>query len=201
MGNSLEKPVKLLFLDVDGVLNSQASRQRVSEREGSKAAQTGLPPAASDAGQKWDAPDPAMCARLAGIVKRTGARVILSSTWRLEAHKLAQITRCLAEHGVAVSGSTPNYEDRLRDNSRPDEIAAFVDDYVEAKAPSVVGAWVAIDDLPLHRMDVELRDGRRIRGARVTEDHFVKTSDAVGLTDELAEEAVAKLGVLPEAGV
>ena len=72
---------------------------------------------------------------------------------------------------------------------------------VKAKAPSVVEAWVAIDDLPLDRMDVELRDGRRIRGARVTADHFVKTSDAVGLTDELAEEAVAKLGVLPEAGV
>ena len=83
MGNRLlgsTAPVRLLFLDVDGVLNSSESRARNYDARASQ----GGEPAGLDG---IDAPDGAMCDFLADIVRRTGARVVLSSTWRLEPHK------------------------------------------------------------------------------------------------------------------
>ena len=177
MGNAFRQRSEevLLFLDVDGVLNSQESRRRNGE-------------ALEKAGKPltgFDAPDAAMCDHLSELVKQTGAKVVLSSTWRLNPQKFAEIRRCLATRGVQITGATENFEGRARDNSRPDEIAAYV------MAHSPVAAWVAIDDLPLSRLDRDFRE--TCAGVRLTDAHFVQTLDSVGLTAELAQQAIDKL--------
>ena len=61
-------PGPFLFLDVDGVLNSQRSRSRVHE-----------PGVSCDEASR---PTPEKLALLADLVAATGARVVVSSTWR-----------------------------------------------------------------------------------------------------------------------
>lgn len=59
--------MNIIFLDIDGVLNSA---------EGDlKAAVTG---------RDLMAPDPKLVVRLLGILQETGAKIVLTSTWRLD---------------------------------------------------------------------------------------------------------------------
>jgi hypothetical protein len=109
-----------------------------------------------------------------------------SSTWRLTDPKFAEVRQALAAHGVEITGATPNRENLHVDNQRPDEIGAFLSTY-----PYPVDKWIAIDDLPL---DLFAKEGRQSSpGCCLTSDHFVKTCDSTGLTEELAVEAVRKL--------
>lgn len=79
---------KLLFLDVDGVLNCQ------SDWTGPHA-------------DNFATLDPAKCDRLAKIVRETGATVVLSSTWRLfPGPALEKLTAWLLERGVAIHSHT-----------------------------------------------------------------------------------------------
>jgi len=177
MGNlstsSISAP--LVFLDVDGVLNSAATRNFGHFQDDAK----------------FDSPFEEMVEILCHqIVLPTKAKVILSSTWRLKEHKFAEVRAALAKHGVLISGATPNRERLHVDNQRTDEIGEFIERY-ERDTNSTVQNWIAIDDLPL---DLFAQEGRpQSPGNCLTTDHFVKTSDAVGLTEVLAREAIRKL--------
>jgi len=89
----------LVFLDVDGVLNSRHTRA-----EGD------------------DSPHPELIARIARIVHHkykspshpkvsSHGRVVLSSTWRLNPHHREQVRAALSAHGVILDASdTPDLE-------------------------------------------------------------------------------------------
>lgn len=184
---------RLLFLDVDGVLNSGESRAP-----------------GRDAGPDWDAPQPAMLASLAWVVKRTAAEIVVSSTWRLQDEQYERLRQALAAHGLRVVGATDDLSTTMR-HDRPDEIVQWVvaangmangtaggDD--DGEGPAAGGAkqrgrrpargerqaepaWVAIDDMDLTTMNP----------TRMPSTHFVRTDDRVGLLPAKAVEAADKL--------
>ena len=115
-------PASVLFLDVDGVLNTQQTR--VTSQ----------------------LPAPAQLAELARIIASTRAALVLSSTWRLDESTLADIECSLAGVGLRLIGSTPQVK-RSRPHKageRCDEILAWL-----SSTDLKVCAWVALDDMDL----------------------------------------------------
>lgn len=74
---------KILFLDVDGVLNSLTSGGRYALKR------------------------PCL-KRLENIVKETGCEIVLSSTWRKDEYALKRLKRVLAYRGIKIADVTPN---------------------------------------------------------------------------------------------
>ncbi|KAH8060551.1 serine/threonine kinase [Aureococcus anophagefferens] len=160
-----------VFLDIDGVLNSAKTRA-----EGDAA----FPDADTPARH---APDPAMVARLARAIRdgerRTGrgCRLVLSSTWRLRGDALEAAEAALGRAGLGVDAVTPDYSAAGTEN--------LIDGLFNAMdTPNNVrgGVWIVVDDLNLPW-----------RNPRLPRDRFVRTNDALGFTDDKADEAVAKL--------
>lgn len=108
--------MKILFLDVDGVLNT---------RNGSLDA------------DKLDL--------LMEITQATGAHVCISSTWRHHEHQMARLRPELARRRIVIAGQTPDASHRTGSglyvaSTRGDEIAAWLADQPE------VGRFLIVDD-------------------------------------------------------
>mmetsp|Transcript_77839 Transcript_77839/g.204385 ORF Transcript_77839/g.204385 Transcript_77839/m.204385 type:complete len:209 (+) Transcript_77839:90-716(+) len=111
--------------------------------------------------------------QLRRIVESSGARIVLSSTWRLDHNHAFQICNTIAGLGLPRPiGATPDHWQQ----GRAAEISAWL-----ATNASLVdgGRWVAIDDLPLT--------------PDLPEAHVVTVDGLTGLTRELADLAIAKL--------
>ena len=91
--------MKLIFLDIDGVLNAKGK---------------GEPFACEMDGDKIE--------NLNYIVGASGASVVLSSSWRLTAFD--DVCQRLAEHGIRVIGKTPAFGG----NNRAKEILSCLED-------------------------------------------------------------------------
>jgi hypothetical protein len=164
--------VLVVFLDIDGVLN----HQRLYDSLRSRAGRT----TPSD----WIDAD--CVARLDALCARTGARLVISSSWRTYADipgqpvgGLTGTVAVLRSRGLVadVIGATPDHttdEMRARQERAPrwPEIRAWLD-----ARPGVSG-YVAIDDCEI----------------AAPSERFVRTSLAVGLTDNDCERAAEILG-------
>ena len=204
----------VVFLDVDGVLNTVASTM------------TEL--------------DPAALGRLKGVLDAVpGARIVLSTSWRQHPPMVKLLLQKLAEAGVPqatvigatptrplprkslaerAGGAAPSSARELCDmmsarvaelsSQRADEICACL----RASPPK---AWVALDDLPLSMLDddddddearmhgsmerdayslASLRAAQRTRQAvALPRAHFVRTSDLEGLSEARAARAIELL--------
>ena len=141
--------MKIIFLDIDGVLNNSHS---------------------STIGTEFgDNPQPALIKQLNRICDRTGAKVVISSTWR----KLAfwtQIWRLLDVLGFTgeIVGQTPIIN--KIGTRRGHEIQAWIDELGEP-----LESFVILDD----DSDMEHLMG-----------HLVQTDGSVGLTGADAQRAV-----------
>ena len=94
----------MIFLDVDGVLNSQQTR--VCElKDGSFI--------------RDDLPAPHLVTNLRRIVRETGAQIVLSSTWRLCPRSTEQLRQRLKANGLCFASLT---EDLSTKGDRVDEI-------------------------------------------------------------------------------
>jgi len=148
--------MKALFLDVDGVLNSQAWMKRC-------------------AGVNLLGVDPEAVARVQEIVARTGAKVVLSSTWRL----VNTLVGILLRSKVPVFDKTPDLVRQAggmcNERPRSDEIEAWL-----AAHPEVT-AWAILDD------DEDA-------GYGACEPHFVQTNPQMGLDDFCMKRVIALLG-------
>ncbi|MFK7695673.1 HAD domain-containing protein [Paenibacillus sp. HJGM_3] len=149
--------MKLIFLDIDGVMNHRdyMVRSRLHHM------------------QEFC---PVAVRNLREIVKRTGAKIVLSSTWR----KFKDIYHVMTCYDLDqyVIGKTPVIEDVIRGI----EIKQFMD---ELNKP--IESYVILDD------DDDMGD---------LLPHLVHCKDYSGLTDERREEAIALLNreqVLPQA--
>lgn len=150
--------MKIIFLDIDGVLNSE---QFVSK-----------------CGDSWngDQVDPVAVQRLNLLIKQSGAKVVLSSSWRLNETGIKSITEVqelLNSLGIecTVVGVTGELN-----NNREEEI----DDWLSAN--SNIKNFVILDD-------------DRLNPKRDSEDpflnsHFVRTSWLDGLQDKHVEKAM-----------
>lgn len=151
--------MKVIFLDIDGVLNS-----RIYDRKRDWNAQTDV--------------DETRLPLLKKIVQETGAKIVLSSTWREHWDKDCgkcdadgvYINASLFKHGLEIFDKTP---DLGRGADRPEEIRTWLN---SAREP--VESFVILDDC---RYDWGgLSDG------------FVKTNPhlGLGLEEEHVEKAV-----------
>lgn len=121
---------KILFLDIDGVLNSRNYMTRVC---------------------RGDAIDPRCVMHLNEAIRRTGCKVVVSSAWR-NLHTWNELIGILADHGVNTDvfiGKTPDlFKDFM---NRDDEITAWL----EANGQEG-DQWCIIDDELEHL--VKLKD-------------------------------------------
>lgn len=153
--------IDVLFLDIDGVLNSEDYFHSIPED------------------QLRDIPLDRRCvACVAHIVEETGAVIVLTSSWRggwdkdPEKNRLEGqvIDKVFAEYGISIYDKTP-VNSRGR---RPAEIREWMDACGEN-----IRRYVIIDDY-----DFEWKKNKMRK-------HWVQTDfSASGLTDEKAEEAI-----------
>jgi len=143
--------MKVIFLDVDGVLNCETTIQRTA--------------------QGFIGVDPEKVKLLKKIVKRTGAYIVLSSTWREEDYSLRSITKILEKAGMRIYDCTPI----MPRQRRGVEVQAWLDEH-----PSVT-RYVILDDIPEFYGD-QLK-------------WYIKTHfyDGTGLTDVHVEMAIELL--------
>ena len=157
--------MKVIFLDVDGVLNDQMWLHSYTNGE----------------------IDKKRVARLAEIVKTTGAVIVLSSSWRVMPDELddmdkwvwRQLVDALHEYDMSIHDRTP-----VIGMDRPLEIKTWLDHHT-----GQVEAFVSLDD-----------DYRKEDYAKYgIEDCLVKTTfygvedNLGGLQDRHVEEAIMKL--------
>lgn len=159
---------KLIFLDVDGVLNSE-NFFRARMRDNPKPPREDMIEYLS-----WDI-DPACIKRLQEIVDRTGADIILSSTWRINHYK--EFIKILKRFNVTakVIDRTPriNWEGSVRGN----EIALFIKKNAQwCGSPHKYKNYVIIDD----SSDMLFQQ----------KDNFVHTSWEFGLQDRDVRRSV-----------
>lgn len=151
-----QEPVPIVFLDVDGVLHSMAHARDSSLQFTESCMQ-----------------------HLKNVLERSGARIVLSSTWRLTLGPARKLNEALRIRGILCPiGATPllSGDPSYERMGRAAEILRWVslnEDLIDNDQ------WVAIDDIPL---DIHLLD-----------EHAVVIDGSVGLTGELAEEVFQKL--------
>jgi hypothetical protein len=146
--------MKLIFLDIDGVMNHRnyIVRSRLHEL------------------QEFC---PIAVRNLREIIKRTGAKIVLSSTWR-QGRTMKQLKTLFSCYDLDqyLIGKTPYLEDQIRGN----EIKQFLDNVFEP-----VESFVILDD------DKDM--GELLP-------HLVHCINFSGLTDERREEAIRILGFI-----
>ena len=158
---------KVLFLDIDGVLNSDlwndSHREEISD---------------------GTLIDEGKIKLLAGLVKETDSEIILHSGWRFwfdtelkplctQANKLVEL---LEKENLHISGVTPDLTtEEIRKTKKfslvkADEILLWLNLH------NSVTEWVVLDDLDLHSAQISR--------------HQVKTDQTIGLTLENVKQAV-----------
>lgn len=153
--------MKVVFLDVDGVLNSTEFFTR-NKSGGSRA---------------MDHLDRKAVRRLNTITNMTGAKVVVSSTWRL-LRTLDELKFSLSKAGFIgdIIGMTPDLLDAPKEDRRGLEILSWL------KSNEIFGvtSFVVLDDDSFDLGPVK--------------DRLVKTKFASGLQDEHVGQAIALLG-------
>lgn len=114
---------RVLFLDIDGVLN-----------------RTGFSPPATIGMRSWIEPE--LAARLAALLEATGAKIVLSTSWRIESglEKLRGELHAAGIDGSWLLGATPDLDDDerwpeidawMREHGVAPESVVIVEDFYE----------------------------------------------------------------------
>jgi hypothetical protein len=145
--------MKIIFLDVDGVLNTPKLLKKF-----------GL-----------DFIDDVAVALVAWIVKETGAKIVLSSTWRVDNKNKRMVEQALAYRNLEIHDSTPiiyrSGWESAGGVERREEIQAWLNN-------NQVEKFAIIDDC----------NEASIEGS------FFKTNEKIGLTVSIAEKIIEHLG-------
>lgn len=177
---------RYIFLDVDGILNGdrEYSMLRKALRQAGLIPHKGriedLKPENARREYLLALLAPEMMDRLNRIIEATGAKIILSSTWRnpdsiwgFDAETL------LREAGMQgdIIGKTPV---KMSMDSRGAEIALKIQEMGLAE-----DQYIILDD------DITTRDARKITGHK---NRWIRTSAAEGLTERHLQQALEMLG-------
>lgn len=146
--------MKVIFLDVDGVLNN-----RKAFKQGKI---DGFPHGVS---LVWD---PDCVERLNKIIEKTGAKIVVSSTWRLYADAYEVLTTKMDIKGEFI-GCTPDHLRMVEDSCRGNEISEWM------KTNNEQGPIVILDD------DSDMGE---------LMDRLVLTDTEEGLQDQQALQAI-----------
>lgn len=162
---------KIIFLDIDGVLNSSFWNDE-HQKEISDGTLI----------------DKEKILLLAKLVSRTNAKIILHSGWRfwfddegkplrLEAEKLLKL---MADEGLKISGMTPDLTTEEIRKTKKFSLVKAEEILLWLELHHNVSGWVVLDDLALHNETVAK--------------HQVKPNQVTGLTSEDIAEAEKILG-------
>lgn len=167
--------MKVIFLDIDGVLNSQETFRKVREH--------------FDATGEWLVEiDDEMVKRLARIVRETSAEIVLSSSWRNFFD-----TRTLTPHNESAQGLVDSLEKhnlkiisrtgRSSNGNRGDEIKAWLSKHTEVKN------FVILDDESSDLQDFV--DKELVKTSFTAPSGMVKDmSDCTGLQEKHVIQAI-----------
>ena len=169
--------MKLLFLDIDGVLNSSDWARRRTVKAN---------PHGSPAELAEFLIDPKAIARVNDVLDRTGALVVLSSAWRLgNSERWMEAKEMLYSAGLkpkTIVGRTPDLTIKLGSihiaPDRGDEIGSYLKSMRECGR--AIEAYAAVDDTSMR--------GDSVKG------RLVLTDMSYGLVDEHVERLVDLLG-------
>ena len=171
----------VIFLDVDGVLLPFGAPSSTPDATNTLL-RSALPPPKQLEGTQFHL---APLAALSKIVAATGATLVLSSTWRAVPAAVEELLAAFQASGLPGISTLQRFEHMTARNNHSErqwEIGSWLNTHRGS-----VRAWCAIDD-------EELLEGRACaRHREEFEGHVVKTESCVGLTEELAEEAIAIL--------
>jgi hypothetical protein len=155
--------MKVLFLDIDGVLNTPKMTGRFG----------------------FDFIDTVLVALVARIVKETECKIVLSSTWRIDERDRFLATRELAEHGLTIHDCTP-----VITRKPPDDPSNLLDKLWQAwnwpKRHEEIQLW--LDQNPVSRFAIldDLQEA-------CIEGSFFKTDEDRGITVAIAEQIIQHL--------
>lgn len=145
---------KLIFLDVDGVLNSWTYWKSLNP----------------DDQYELRHIDRNAIKKLKRIVDKTGAEIVVSSTWRKFNEDMQVLATRLSVYGLNIMSKTPV----LCNKERGHEITAWFESHPEYKDAT----YIILDD------DADMN---------VHMDHLIKTDYQYGLTNSKAEKAIKML--------
>lgn len=143
--------MKVIFLDIDGVLNTPKTIRRFG----------------------FDFIDDILVALVARICRETGAKIVLSSSWRTAEKDLNLARLVLERHNLEIHDCTPVIKRELIEGGwvrRHEEIRAWLEE-------KEVERFAIIDDL----------EDACIEG------NFFQTDEEIGLTVEIAEKIIVHL--------
>lgn len=168
--------IKFLFLDIDGVLN--CDNYMLSDEYLAECRSLGITPIGREVMNKahYLHIDPSAVKLINTLVERSGAKVILSSTWR-KMYSLAEMNIMFQKRGATfqIVDVTPA---KMSWRPRGLDVAAFLSH--QKQNGIVPAAFVILDDID---------EFSRLK------DHFIQTSEEKGLTQEDVAKALNILGV------
>lgn len=146
--------MKVIFLDVDGVINSVRSMVALHRK---------------DDGYRYDFIDPIAVALINRLTNVTGAKLVISSTHRKHIPCSEDGTRCLNAmqkyfDNFGITGKVVGYTPCLRTGHRGDEIRSWLADN---KDKLEITHYVIIDD------DADMTEAQKLH-------HFVKVDNYEG---------------------
>jgi len=124
---------RIIFLDVDGVLNHHKTAHRVD-------------PETADDGPGFRGMSPECVKNLQTLIEKSGALVVMSSTWRKEPYGLDNTERVARRQGFKGPrwiDITPTLYQGFRELERGHEIQAWLDEHLKKDEPS---EFIIIDD-------------------------------------------------------
>jgi len=178
-----ERPDKVIFLDVDGVLHPLNDRGLPAEVKYDELIERGnYISGSADVAPVLEGEFLLDCMKqLRTLVETTGAALVCSSTWRETPDELAAVNQQLTSNGInACVSKTPSFTSSLR-SKRACEVLAWVD----ANAPA---AFVVLDDQDLIQYAA---DG--CTAAQLLQPHFIRVTADKGLQEQDVSAAAAVL--------
>lgn len=161
--------MKIVFLDIDGVANSKeffAKRGSISYDHGR-----------DDYGR--DQLDPAVMTRLNKLVDVTGAKIVISSTWR-RIWDLSQIGKMMADTGFKHVNAIIDCTSIDAHGSRGNEIQEWLD--LESERKIINPGHDAVTDFVIIDDDNDMTQGQQ--------GNFVQTNGKIGFSDNDLQKAI-----------
>lgn len=165
--------MKIIFLDIDGVLNADDDFGGRSKPN---------PTVTTDTGIQYCGISRAKVRNLAKIVEATNAQIVLVSSWKDDYEQYARfhtnhmgkyLYNKLRDFNLKILATTQKY-DFAYGGARGYEITCYLKDHPE------VESWVVLDDVMFS--DYHL--------SNIKKQHLIQTSEKTGLTVDLVEKAI-----------
>lgn len=152
--------MKVIFLDVDGVLNDT-----------------------TDYTTKWEITTAHMNV-LKSIIEQTGARIIVSSAWRYAFGSRRKLERALEAAGLVKDGETPKLGFSLNPpmEKKEEEILAWLEAHPD------VDTYAILDDHEDFCKQLAAHQVKTVLGEGLLEKHIAETIALIGVLEDEPEE-------------